>query len=156
MLYALTNLSQLGQVGVEIITPGKTDIWGPEQDKNTLISFPNALQPLPQLYFKGTLDSLEWVSPHILPSWTSLLCMPKNSSLFTWLMCFLLVSPWVPVAVWAQTEGSLVEGQKISRLYCLLCTSCPIGGAMTSRSSCCAPSFELCLTLFQGLYLKTF
>lgn len=43
-MHAVANRSQLDQVA-EIITPGEADIWGPERDENTLISFPHAPQP---------------------------------------------------------------------------------------------------------------
>lgn len=99
MMYVVANLSQLGQVGAEIITFGKTseDIWSPEQDTNTLISFPCALQPFPAFpekpdsywrWIKRALASLERVSSHLLSSWVSRPSVFLNIAPFTRLCIF--------------------------------------------------------------------
>lgn len=81
-MYKVTNMRESQQVEGGIITSVKADIWGSEQDKNTLISFPQALQPSAARFFL-TLDqtisaSLVSVSAHLLSSWASFLIMLKT------------------------------------------------------------------------------
>lgn len=93
---------QLGQVGGEIITPGNADIWGRGRIKtlwspsHMLYSFGTFPQQPDSFWrwIKRTLASLNWVSPHLLPSWASFHSLLKLSgkcklSLLVYISCLL-------------------------------------------------------------------
>lgn len=125
-------------------------------------------------WIKRAFASLEWVSPHLLPSWASFLSSLKMSGKykFSLLTCvyFLLVKSWaysVPMAVWAhQTflrEGSRVKEQRLSGsplsvqfvLHLL-----PYRGShdltfLLSYSSSLPALLTCCFTLLPVLCLKT-
>lgn len=155
LMYTVVNLRQLGQVGgVEIITPGEAKICGPEQNRNTLIFFPHALQPwnFPSAArFLLTVDqtNLRMSLSSFAPVVSILPLKMSGKYKLSLLSCvyFLLVKhikcQWLSGLTSADktSQAFLREGSRVKeqRLYpvCavwMLCTYRPIGGAMTSRS----------------------
>lgn len=155
-MYKVTNMRQSQQVEGGIITSVKADIWGSEQDKNTLISFPHAPQPSAARFFL-TLDqttpaSLLIYYHHEHPS---LLCSKlwrnKNCP-YLFISCLLSASAGDSVAdIPRLVEWKDRSSQGLQSQHILLYTFCTIGGAMTSCS--CFFPFLLWNTLLKLVLL---
>lgn len=147
----------LGQVGGEIITSAMADIWGPDRDKNTASHMHSCLGNFPQKEdsywrwikrcFPGMiLSSFTPIRSPIFPLYAQNVKRKKKEkcisfNLLVYISCILILEcvkcQWLSgltrqrVAEWTDRLSPISNS--------LLCISCPIGGAMTSRSSCRSP-----------------